>query len=171
MSDRTAFQIRVLDSIPLDLTALARSPKLKRIYEWWQSFPAWPHIHEIDPLDLPPRALQDIVVLEHTPDDSFRVRLAGTGLYDLYGREIRGETVADACEPGSVAQLELPFRQAMSQGQAVLCQRKIAVRNNRHESYLLLSVPLRGDNDNAAGVLMVTANSKYKRILDPAGLV
>ena len=166
MSERTVFQIEVLDSTPLDLSELSSCPKLDRVHRWWQGFPDWPTIQDIDPLDLPPQALQDIVVLEHTRDDGFRVRLAGTRLYDLYGREISGETVADACEAGSVEQLEQPFRLALEEGRAVLFRRRIAVRNNRQETYLLLAVPLRAGPADCAGVLMVTGNSKYQKDFD-----
>ncbi|MFM8820602.1 MAG: PAS domain-containing protein [Phenylobacterium sp.] len=46
--------------------------------------------------------LPRISLIEVGEDPRFRVRLAGTGLYDLYGAEITGRTVREAF-PGSAA--------------------------------------------------------------------
>ena len=72
-------------------------PAQVELFDYWISLSksgALPAREDLSPADIP-GLLPNICLLDVLPaPDYFRVRLAGTALRDIYGREITGETLA-----------------------------------------------------------------------------
>lgn len=67
-----------------------------RLYDWWRALsgdkPAPPKA-ALDPAEIAP-FLPNLTLFERCGDD-WRVRLAGTGIFDVLGEEISGRTLSD----------------------------------------------------------------------------
>jgi hypothetical protein len=78
------------------LPAEAVEPEFATLHDYWRGKcrdGRLPARRDIDPLDLPRAMLPNILLLDverATGALRFRVRLAGTGFLDLYGREVTG---------------------------------------------------------------------------------
>lgn len=67
----------------------------EELFAYWSSLRAdrtVPPRRRVDPGDIK-RLLPTVSLIEVLPDADYRVRLAGTGLYNVYGREITGRRI------------------------------------------------------------------------------
>ena len=150
------FKTTLVASTPLELPQLDWFPQLCEVHQWWLAHPDMPGFSDIDPLKFPANLLKDIVVLEHTPEDRFYVRLAGTHVCELYGREIRGETVQDTCIRESRTEFEDPYRRALRLGEPLLYHREMSQWDGGIENYVLLVLPIGKSQDLQSGVLLAS---------------
>lgn len=149
----STFHAEILESRELDISEAVHHPKLLKILDWWRSYGGCPGFKDVDPVAFPPRALQFITVLNYTDEDTFQVRLAGTNLCGLLGRELKGEEAVNAFTPDSITQLERPFRLALDRLQPTLFRRRMTAIHSEEQVYDLLTVPLLDDN-GSSGVLL-----------------
>lgn len=69
----------------------------EELFAYWSSLrdeAAVPPRRRLDPGDIK-RLLPTVSLIEVLPDADYRVRLAGTGLYSVYGREITGRRIGE----------------------------------------------------------------------------
>ena len=69
----------------------------EELFAYWSSLRAdapVPPRRRLDPGDIK-RLLPTVSLIEVLPDADYRVRLAGTGLYNVYGREITGRRLGE----------------------------------------------------------------------------
>ena len=81
---------------------LISDPLLLRLFEYWRGKRAgrrMPARADIDPVQIP-WALSRLFLVDYTPDDGFRYRLAGNELANLFGRgNLKGLTLMDFLPP------------------------------------------------------------------------
>ena len=73
------------------------------LYSYWNKVRGTrpvPARQEIEPGDIR-HILPDLFILEHSPSGDIRIRLAGTNICNLFGRELRGSLFADLWDAGS----------------------------------------------------------------------
>lgn len=89
----------------------------QELYAYWNALrgarPA-PRREEIDPVAIP-SSLPEIFILELREAGRMVVRLAGTRLCELYGRELRGSTMADLWTAQSRREVDQVLRTVMSE--------------------------------------------------------
>jgi hypothetical protein len=77
---------------------------LRQLLDYWQRLKrdrSMPHKREFDPVDLPPRVLPRLFLIEFLEGAAnYRLRLMGTYLRDTYGREFTGCRLVDDEMPG-----------------------------------------------------------------------
>lgn len=73
---------------------------------YWQTIRrdrAMPRRGDLDPLDMPPRLLPYLELLERRPDGGFRFRLVGTAVDESFGARLTGRDVAEVLQAASPA--------------------------------------------------------------------
>ena len=107
--------------------------------------------------DLHPGAIKrllptlSLIDVGRTPLD-FRIRLAGTGLYDVYGREITGRRLADVYNTAAADYWRNELSQVVQTGRPAAGVHNLAWRGASHLSILWLRLPLAS---NGADVDMI----------------
>ena len=87
---------------------------------------------------LPTISLTDVI---REPLD-FRVRLAGTGLYGLYGGEITGRRIEEVYSGSAVDYWKTELRQVVHEGRPAVGAHNLSWRGASHLSILWLRLPL-----------------------------
>lgn len=87
---------------------------------------------------LPTVSLIDVLA---EPRD-YRLRLAGTGLYSVYGREITGRTLEDVCTPHAAAYWRSELDKIVQSKRPGVGLHSLAWRGAAHLSILWLRMPL-----------------------------
>src|SRR5690606_38803283 len=104
-----------------------------------------PSRRDIDPKDfkglLPTISLIDV---EREPLD-FRLRLAGTGLYGVYGREITGRRLNEVYGPQAAEDWRAELTQVVAERRPLVGVHNFAWRGAGHLSILWLRLPLASD--------------------------
>jgi hypothetical protein len=72
----------------------------------------------------------------------FRIRLAGTGLYDVYGREITGRGLADIYNAAAADYWRVELGKVVAEGRPAVGVHSLAWRGASHLSLLWLRLPL-----------------------------
>jgi len=72
----------------------------------------------------------------------YRLRLAGTGLYSVYGREITGRTLEDVCAPPAAAYWRAELDKIVQDRRPGVGVHSLAWRGAAHLSILWLRMPL-----------------------------
>lgn len=129
-------------------------PILNGVLGWWRkSTPDTPR--GVEPLELPPRALRHLILVDLRGDDDAVIRLAGTLACDIYGRELKGTSV-HAFFDGAGAELVLAdLHRVRDTGEPLLTRRRYVAINGKPWSYARLLVPLRPDGVTVSQVLKV----------------
>lgn len=83
----------------------------------------------------------------------FRIRLAGTGLYDVYGREITGRRLADIYSPAAAEEWRAELGRVVSDRRPAAGVHNLAWRGASHLSLLWLRLPLAADGANVDMIL------------------
>jgi hypothetical protein len=104
--------------VPLrDDETTMKTAATQELYAYWNALrgarPA-PRREEIDPVAIP-RSLPDIFILELQEGGRIAVRLAGTSLCDLYGRELRGSSLAELWTVESRREIDQVLRSVLSE--------------------------------------------------------
>jgi len=104
-----------------------------------------PGRRDLDPAAIK-RLLPTVSLTEPTPDGrDFRIRLAGTGLYDVYGREITGRRLSDIYSPVAAETWRAELARVAAEGRPAAGAHSLAWRGASHLSLLWLRLPLASD--------------------------
>lgn len=113
-----------------------------------------PHVSAIDPTALPLEALRWLAVFEVLPNrKDFKVRLAGTGITGLTGREFTGMLVSKI--PGSERGLERMIRCVDERRPYYSGDPLEWSIGQEYINYSVLCLPFRDDTDAISRLLMV----------------
>lgn len=120
----------------------------EELFGYWASLRSagrLPSRRDIDPQDfkrlLPTISLIDV---EREPLD-FRLRLAGTGLYGVYGREITGRRLSDVYAPQAAEDWRAELTKVVTEKRPLVGVHNFAWRGAGHLSILWLRLPLATD--------------------------
>ena len=113
-----------------------------------------PARNAIDPCDfkrhLPTVSLTDV---HHSPGRDYRLRLAGTGLYGVYGREITGLKLSDVYDEVSAAYWRQQLDCVVEDKRPAVGFHSLSWRGAAHMSLLWLRLPLASDGANVDMIL------------------
>jgi hypothetical protein len=93
-----------------------------------------------------------LVDVRHEPRD-YRVRLAGTGLYGVYGREITGKALSDVYAPDAVAYWRSELDRIVEDRRPAVGCHSLAWRGASHLSILWIRLPLASDGKRVDMIL------------------
>jgi hypothetical protein len=112
-----------------------------------------PGRRDLDPAEvkrlLPTLSLIDVA---REPMD-FRIRLAGTGLYDVYGREITGRALSEVYNSAAADYWRVELQKVVEAGRPAVGVHSLAWRGASHLSILWLRLPLATDGGRVDMIL------------------
>lgn len=94
-----------------------------------------------------------IDVLREDDRRAYRVRLAGTGLYPVYGREITGRTLSEIYAPAAADYWRRELGQVAAAGRPAVGVHNLAWRGAAHMSLLWLRLPLASNGTDVDMIL------------------
>jgi hypothetical protein len=128
----------------------------EELFAYWSSLrqdgrlPARRHI---DPQDFK-RHLPTVSLIEVRRDPlGYRLRLAGTGLYSVYGREITGKTLAEVYDADAADYWRHQLDQVVRERRPAVGFHSLAWRGAPHMSLLWLRLPLASDGEDVDMIL------------------
>lgn len=98
----------------------------------------------LDPLAFK-RHLPTVSLTDVRPDRSYRLRLAGTGLYGVYGREITGRELDEVYSPEACAYWRRELGRVVEEAKPNVGWHSLSWRGAGHMSLLWLRLPLASD--------------------------
>jgi hypothetical protein len=117
----------------------------EELFAYWASLRAagrLPARRDIDPGRFK-RHLPTVSLIDVVPEQSdFRMRLAGTGLYGVYGREITGRSIAEVYAGSAVEYWRAELAQVVKERRPSVGAHNLAWRGASHLSILWLRLPL-----------------------------
>lgn len=117
----------------------------EELFAYWASLRVagrLPARRDIDPGRFK-RHLPTISLIDIIPEQSdFRMRLAGTGLYGVYGREITGRSIAEVYAGSAVEYWRTELAQVVRERRPSVGAHNLAWRGASHLSILWLRLPL-----------------------------
>lgn len=129
----------------------------EELFAYWSSRrtgAGLPARRDIDPAGfkrlLPTVSLID--VLPGAPND-FRIRLAGTGLYNVYGREITGRRLAEVYNTAACDYWKSELNKLVAQRRPAVGVHNLAWRGASHLSILWLRLPLSSNGTDVDMIL------------------
>src|SRR5580704_5470209 len=103
---------------------------------------------------LPTVSLIDVIAESKTSGaPEFRMRLAGTGLYGVYGREITGKRLSDIYNTAAADYWRLELGKVVSEKRPAVGVHSLAWRGASHLSILWLRLPLASDGEQVDMIL------------------
>ncbi|MBS0335025.1 MAG: PAS domain-containing protein [Proteobacteria bacterium] len=138
----------------------------EELYAYWASLregPRLPGRVRLDPGDikrlLPTVSLIDVIPGgragggggEEAPD--FRMRLAGTGLYGVYGREITGKRLSEIYNAAAADYWRVELTKVVADRRPAVGSHNLAWRGASHLSILWLRLPLASDGERVDMIL------------------
>ena len=87
------------------------------------------------------------------PSADFRIRLAGTGLYSVYGGEITGRTLGQVYSPAAAEYWRQELGRVVSDRRPRVGAHSLAWRGASHLSLVWLRLPLAGDEGTVGMIL------------------
>ncbi len=133
----------------------------EELYSYWASLkqgPSLPARERLDPGDikrlLPTISLIDVLpgpMGEEAPD--FRMRLAGTGLYSVYGREITGRRLGEIYNSTAAEYWRHELGRVVCERRPAVGVHSLAWRGASHISILWLRLPLASDGERVDMIL------------------
>ena len=125
----------------------------EELYAYWAALKAagrLPARRDLDPAEikrlLPTLSLTD--VLWDTPRSGlvdYRVRLAGTGLYNVYGREITGRRLGEVYSASAADYWRMELGRVVAERRPAVGAHNLAWRGAAHLSILWIRLPLAAD--------------------------
>ena len=119
----------------------------EEVFAYWASFrdgARLPGRRHLDPGDLkrllPTVSLTDVIRGGVTPD--YRIRLAGTGLYGVYGREITGKRLSEVYNTAAADYWRVELGKVVSERRPAVGAHNLGWRGASHLSILWLRLPL-----------------------------
>lgn len=129
----------------------------EELFAYWCSLrddtPAPPR-HKVDPAYM--KRLLPTVSLIETPKSAgadYRVRLAGTGLYNVYGREITGRSFSEVYNTAAADYWRAELDKVVTDRKPQVGVHSLAWRGASHLSILWIRLPLVTDDD-AVGMIL-----------------
>lgn len=117
----------------------------EELFAYWASLRAagrLPARRDIDPACFK-RHLPTVSLIDVAPEPlDFRIRLAGTGLYGVYGREITGRTLSEVYAGPAVDYWSAELAQVVRDRRPAVGAHNLAWRGASHLSLLWLRLPL-----------------------------
>lgn len=111
---------------------------------------------DIEPRDIP-RVLPYVFILERRDAWSYRFRLAGTGLCNIYGMELRGHNLMAFWRHGCQEQLRLLLNDVVASASVGLVDYTAETPDHREVSMEMVLLPLAQDNGEITRVLGAAA--------------
>ena len=137
----------------------------EELFAYWSSLRdggRLPGRHHLDPAGikrlLPTVSLIDVIPFSKergTPE--FRMRLAGTGLYGVYGREITGKRLADIYNTAAAEYWRTELAKVVAERRPAVGVHNLAWRGASHLSILWLRLPLASDGRDVDMILGLDA--------------
>ncbi len=126
-------------------------PQQRELFDYWQSRKqggAAPSRDDISPADIP-HLLPNVSLLELLPEpDLVRFRLAGTALWDVYGREMTGHTLSSAGNwGGSHSYWQRNYRLMAESRQPAAGMLRAPSAGREHLVHFWMRLPVRGRDD------------------------
>lgn len=127
---------------------LAEAPRHRRLYDYWRARRGdrrAPARADIDPLDLPD-LLPGLWLIDVAADPiDFRIRLAGTGLYRIVGRDITGARFRDLFQGPEGAAIFDEYCGVVARWTPHFAVHTVRWANRDHVRYRRLALPLSSD--------------------------
>lgn len=128
----------------------------EELFAYWASLrqgARLPGRRDLDPAGIK-RLLPTVSLIDVRPDPlEFRMRLAGTGLYGVYGREITGKRLSDIYNTVAADYWRCELSKVVSERRAAVGVHSLAWRGASHLSILWLRLPLASDGDRVDMIL------------------
>ena len=106
---------------------------------------------------LPTVSLIDVVGDPEAGPPEFRMRLAGTGLYGVYGREITGKRLSDIYNTAAADYWRTELGKVVAERRPAVGMHNLAWRGASHLSILWLRLPLASDGEDVDMILGLDA--------------
>jgi hypothetical protein len=106
---------------------------------------------------LPTVSLIDVIADARRGAPEFRVRLAGTGLYGVYGREITGKRLSDIYNTAAADYWRTELGKVVAERRPAVGAHNLAWRGASHMSILWLRLPLASDGEAVDMILGLDA--------------
>lgn len=118
----------------------------EELFAYWNSLRAdarVPPRKRLDPADMK-RLLPTVSLVEVAPDqsDDYRVRLAGTGLYNVYGREITGRRFSEIYNSAAAEYWRDELGRVVKDRRPAVGVHNLAWRGASHLSLIWIRLPL-----------------------------
>ncbi|WP_296450163.1 PAS domain-containing protein [Phenylobacterium sp.] len=129
----------------------------EELFAYWRSLcgdGAAPPRRKVDPAHM--KRLLPTVSLIETPEvtgEDYRVRLAGTGLYSVYGREITGRSFGEVYNSAAADYWRGELDKVVSDRKPGVGVHSLAWRGASHLSILWIRLPLATDGDGVGMIL------------------
>ena len=128
----------------------------EELFAYWASLKAGarlPGRRNLDPADIK-RLLPTVSLIDVLQDPiDFRVRLAGTGLYGVYGREITGKRLSEVYNTAAADYWRDELCKVVAERRPAVGVHSLAWRGASHLSILWLRLPLASDGDRVDMIL------------------
>jgi hypothetical protein len=127
----------------------------EELFAWWNSLkPAGglPPRHRLHPADLK-RHLPTVSLTEFRSGEDYRVRLAGTGLYGVYGGEITGRTFGEVYNSTAADYWRGELDRVVRERRPGVGAHSLAWRGASHLSLIWLRLPLANDAGEVSVIL------------------
>jgi hypothetical protein len=132
----------------------------EELFAYWASLrdgARLPGRQDVDPGGIK-RLLPTVSLIDVVPDPlDFRMRLAGTGLYGVYGREITGRRLSDIYNTAAADYWRVELGKVVSERRPAVGVHNLAWRGASHLSILWLRLPLASDGDAVDMILGLDA--------------
>jgi hypothetical protein len=141
------------------LPQLGAPPSAVRSHE--ELFSYWASLREGGRLparrQLDPRAfkrhLPTVSLTDVAENRGFRLRLAGTGLYPVYGREITGKALEEVYSPDAAAYWRRELEKVVDERRPSVGVHSLSWRGAKHMSLLWIRLPLASDGKRVDMIL------------------
>lgn len=152
---------------PLDIARVADYPILAETYEAWLALCTPDPPDTIDPVLIPPKALSHVMLvdLDFEREDA-TVRLAGTTVCDLYGREMRGISVHDFFDEEDSPLVLASLFKAAREGRPTLAKRSYISIAGLPWRYTRLLLPYHKRAGRCEKIMKVVEPTTLTRIMD-----
>jgi hypothetical protein len=129
----------------------------EELFAYWTSLRSGarlPGRRDLDPAGMK-RLLPTVSLIEVARRDpmDFRVRLAGTGLYGVYGGEITGKSLADIYSTGAADYWRMELGKVIAERRPTVGVHNLAWRGASHLSILWLRLPLAANGSEVDMIL------------------
>jgi hypothetical protein len=128
----------------------------EELFAYWASLrdgARLPGRRHLDPAPIK-RLLPTVSLIDVKPDPlEFRMRLAGTALYGVYGREITGKRLSDIYNTAAADYWRVELGKVVSEKRPAVGVHSLAWRGASHLSILWLRLPLASDGEQVDMIL------------------
>jgi len=152
-------------TLPID--QVADYPLLEACLRVWEASRTDRLPSTIDPLDLPPKAIRGVSLMqwdEAAGDWAFR--LSCTLIDDGHGRTMKGSTLADGFSADEVGKVRAQIEAVVAAGEPDLMRREYVDPQGRIWAFVRLLLPLSSDGVKRDGYVLVIDPDSFGRRID-----